>query len=98
MITVGGNRETYRTDSVFPFYCRQCGVVDVNVTGQELFCPRCKSLDVLPYGKEPVSIAPLDEAFPRLMNDDYEAYEGDNLCPKCNTRNMKFSGVDIFLD
>jgi Zn finger protein HypA/HybF involved in hydrogenase expression len=98
MITVGGNRADYRTDSAFPFYCRHCGIADVNITEGKLFCPRCGSSEVLPYGKEPISIEPVEETFPRLMNDDYEAYEDGNLCPKCNTKNMKFGGVDIYLD
>jgi len=32
-VMVGGNRETFHEKSVFPFYCKNCGIVSVNVHG-----------------------------------------------------------------
>ena len=32
-VMVGGNRETIHEKSVFPFYCKTCGIVSVNVHG-----------------------------------------------------------------
>ena len=29
----GGNRETFHEKSVFPFYCKNCGILSVNVHG-----------------------------------------------------------------
>ena len=97
-IFVGGNRASYQKDSSFPFYCQQCGVVEINITLKDLCCPSCHSSEILQYGKEPVSVQPIEESFPILMNNDYGAYQNGNLCPKCKTRNMIFSiGVNAFI-
>ena len=38
-VRVGGNRATHNEHSVFPFYCKNCGIVSVNVHGNTTECP-----------------------------------------------------------
>jgi hypothetical protein len=49
IVRVGGNRRTFTTNSVFPFYCDKCGLVSVNFRDTPIHCPKCESLDVKQY-------------------------------------------------
>ena len=54
-VTVGGSMRNFLEDSRFPFYCETCGIVDVNVAKDDLYCPKCESRDVKQYGIPPIS-------------------------------------------
>lgn len=59
-VTVGGGRYTFREKSLFPFYCKLCGVVEVNIAllndkVLEVPCPSCDAAGTVQYGVPPVS-------------------------------------------
>lgn len=63
-VTVGGGRHTFLNDSSFPFYCRACGLVSVNVAKLpddvvSTSCPECGESDCRQYGTPPVSLVDL---------------------------------------
>jgi hypothetical protein len=60
-VTVGGGRHTFLERSLFPFFCHQCGLVEVNVaklSGKEVStaCPQCQLENATQYGTRPVSV------------------------------------------
>ena len=59
-VTVGGGRHTFREKSLFPFYCKNCGLVEVNIAvlPDKVFeapCPTCDAAATVQYGVPPVS-------------------------------------------
>ena len=95
-VTIGGGMRTYLEDSRFPFYCKFCGLVDVNVAGTELVCPNCESQDVLPYGKPPISIEQVGHAC--IEWNPYKAYKTGNLCPQCKKMTLEFRNTEMMFD
>jgi len=91
-VSVGGN-----TECEFPFYCKECGLVSVNIMG-ELNCPICSSAEINEYGKEPISIKDVSDEYPVIQCYDYEAYWHGNLCPICKQHTMRFGPAEIFFD
>jgi sorbitol-specific phosphotransferase system component IIC len=60
-VTIGGGRLTFLEESVFPFYCCDCGLVEVNVAKlsdqcTEATCPICGKKNITRYGIPPVSL------------------------------------------
>jgi hypothetical protein len=60
-VTVGGSRNTFLDQSSFPFFCGQCGLVNVNVAKLPrrqvaTLCPVCQSPGCTQYGIPPVSL------------------------------------------
>ena len=47
-VTVGGSMRHFHEDSRFPFYCETCGIVDVNVAKDDLYCPKWFDTPILP--------------------------------------------------
>ncbi len=97
-VRVGGGMKTHNEHSVFPFYCKNCGIVEVNIHGNTSECPYawCKSIDIHPYGKEPISKGA--DRFPAIQWGEYKAYRNGNLCPECKKFTLKFSGPEIMFD
>lgn len=95
-ITIGGGRHDHLIDSRFPFYCKKCGLVEVNIRSQGLMCPQCKSADISEYGKSPISIQ--KDGHPAVQWANYSAHKTDNLCPKCNKMTLVFQSPHIFFD
>ena len=97
-VRVGGNRATHNEHSVFPFYCKNCGIVSVNVHGNTTECPYawCKSKDIHPYGKEPISHG--EDRFPSIQWGEYKASRNGNLCPECKNFTLQIGGVEILFD
>lgn len=59
-VTVGGGRHTFLQKSLFPFYCKSCGLVEVNIAvlPDKVFeapCPTCGAAGTVQYGVPPVS-------------------------------------------
>jgi hypothetical protein len=96
-VRVGGKIATHHQDSAFPFYCKNCGIVSVNIHGNTKECPYywCKS-EIQPYGSEAVSIG--KDRFPTIQWGDYMAYHEGNLCPQCKNFTMKFGGAEMHFD
>jgi len=82
---------SYLKDSPFPFYCRNCGLVEANTALGTPICPKCRTTEILQYGKPSVSSVPKD-GYTVLQNFDFEAYPEGNLCPKCKGMTLVFSG------
>jgi hypothetical protein len=96
-VRVGGNMATHHQDSAFPFYCKNCGIVGVNIHENTKECPYywCK-LEIQPYGSEAVSIG--KDRFPTIQCGNYKAYHEGNLCPQCKKFTMKFGGAEMHFD
>ena len=98
-VSVGGNRATYMTDSVFPFYCEKDGLISVNFREEPYKCTWCKSTDIKHYGVPPVSLPPEGERpWPTLQAWDFKAYREGNLCPKCKQMTLVFGGAEMLFD
>ena len=88
LVTVGGNRNTYQTESPFPFFCQTCGLVNVNTIGSNLNCPKCDSKEIKPYGDPSIS-KKLDSV--NVHQSDYQIQKNHNLCPSCLKYTMEFN-------
>jgi len=96
-VTVGGTMKNFLEDSRFPFYCVTCGIVDVNVAKDDLYCPKCESRDIKQYGIPPISNPPLiNRGYVSAGN--YKADALGHLCPACNKKTMEFTRSEITFD
>ena len=93
--TVGGSRSNFQNDSKFPFYCKTCGLVDVNICQSKLRCPTCNSRKLKVYGKPPIS--PKAFEIRELSWDSYSAGARDHLCPQCKKHSLYFE-LSIMFD
>jgi len=91
---VGGTRGGYRSESYFPFFCKRCGLVSVNVA-QKLSCPTCRSMDIQQYGKSPITLEPEVHAY--IQYSGYFADQRYNYCPACKRYMMNFV-IAAFID
>ena len=67
-VDVGGLRSC-RDFLLFPFLCKSCGIVNLNVKEEPFSCPKCHSVDVAEYGVPPASLP----SKKRYRNRKYEA-------------------------
>ena len=97
-VKVGGGMRNFRENSTFPFYCENCGLVEVNVTKEELNCPNCNSLDVKQYGIPPISeVLTSNRGF--ISWGGYQADSKGHKCPACKNKTMEFcSSGEIMFD
>ena len=97
-VKVGGGMRDFKTNSTFPFYCEDCGLVDVNITNEKLHCPKCNSIKVLQYGVPHISEPPIiNRGFVSCWN--YQADPKGHLCPSCKQKTMEFlSAGEIMFD
>ena len=79
-VRTGGTRKTFQTESYFPFYCKNCGLVRVNIAAPHDVCPDCNSASIKPYGDPTTS---LDNKWKPVTCYKYNAPTEGNLCPKC---------------
>jgi hypothetical protein len=86
-VRTGGKRETFQTESYFPFYCKHCGLINVNVAVPHDSCPNCDSSEIKPYGTPTTS---LENRFKMVSCDKYSAPNVGNLCPKCAEFTLNF--------
>lgn len=95
---IGGGMRDFRNNSVFPFYCNTCGLVEVNITKKELCCPKCTSIKVMQYGRSPISDLP-EIKRGSVSWDNYTAELKGHLCPACKQKTMEFlSAGEIMFD
>lgn len=96
-VSVGGSRSSFTTHSYFPFLCKQCGIVSVNVAKENIVCPTCQSEDVEQYGVEGASDLKLKQSnpYPRLQNYDREAFQNGHKCPQCKKFTLTFSTATV---
>ncbi len=60
-VTIGGTRRSFLENSLFPFHCKSCGMVEVNVAKlpddcTEVTCPQCAQEQAIQYGVPPTSL------------------------------------------
>jgi Zn finger protein HypA/HybF involved in hydrogenase expression len=97
-VTIGGGMRDYKVNSKFPFYCKECGLVSVNVQLENLKCPTCGSADINEYGKPPISIRDEADEYPAIEWGNYMAYRHGNLCPNCKEHTMRFGPPETMFD
>ena len=95
IVIVGGGRMDYLTHSKFPFYCKKCGLVDVNISQTPLCCPTCKSTKIKVYGKPPISLK-TSQSQGALRWDSYSAGITGHLCPQCKKHTLSFKLYMMF--
>lgn len=71
-VTIGGGMLSHTECSLFPFYCKNCGLVHVNIAklSDDVYvtvCPECGKDGAVQYGRSPVS---LDDAQIQALLDD----------------------------
>jgi hypothetical protein len=97
-VRIGGGMRDFRENSTFPFYCQTCGLVELNVTKEELRCPKCNSTEANPYGIPPISEPPIINRG-SISWGNYQADLRDHLCPACKQKTMEFcSHGEIMFD
>jgi predicted RNA-binding Zn-ribbon protein involved in translation (DUF1610 family) len=96
-ITVGGDMSTQLQDSRFPFYCRHCGLVEVNTALTTPVCPNCGTADIAQYGQPPVSVVHSHKySAPREFSLAADAT--GNLCPQCKGMTLVFHPPSVPVD
>lgn len=95
-ITIGAFKAEHLLKSKFPFYCSDCGLVEVNVKNNPLLCPVCKSSQIQAYGKPPISLT--QESCATVQCGEYATPVEGNLCPKCNKMTLVFEPVIFYFD
>ena len=99
-VPVGGTMSTFATYSSFPYYCKNCGLVNVNVADEKIFCPKCKSEDIDQYGLDKVSDLKVKQTYPWpcLENIDRTASRDGHLCPDCKNFTLSFKPPTMLVD
>lgn len=103
-VTVGGSRQTFRSNSLFPFHCKNCGIVEVNITSlkNDCFvtpCPLCGDPEATQYGAPTSKWLGIKlgkkpkEAQTALQWGNREAPATGNFCPECKQMTLQFSSM-----
>jgi ssDNA-binding Zn-finger/Zn-ribbon topoisomerase 1 len=103
-VTVGGSRQTFRSHSLFPFHCNNCGIVEVNAANlkNDCFvttCPSCGDPNATQYGAPTSWWGGIklgkkpEEDQTALQWASREAPATENLCPECKQMTMQFSSM-----
>ena len=95
-VKIGGGMADHRENSAFPFYCKTCGLISINIAKEKRICPSCNSTEITQYGKAPVSLPGPHHSAVQWGN--YQARAVDHLCPQCNKHTMVFSGPSVMFD
>ncbi len=100
-VTVGGNKQHFRSKSYFPHYCENCGLVEANIAkaegkGEVPPCPKCGSNDLHEYGTETV-YEPMYDNNVALQWGSYHAMVKGNLCPSCKKMTLIFESSPSIL-
>jgi RNA polymerase subunit RPABC4/transcription elongation factor Spt4 len=97
-VVIGGGMKDFNKDSRFPFYCKDCGLVSVNVQDKNLVCPDCNSTEINEYGIPPISIRNENDKYPAIEWGNFKAYKNGNLCPICKEHAMIFGHPQMMFD
>jgi len=99
-VTIGGWMLNFTTFGLFPYYCKECGLVEVNVKAEKIVCPKCNSADIDQYGLENASDLHLEQSdpFPRIQNFNHEAFQDGHKCPQCKNFTLSFGPAIRFID
>jgi RNA polymerase subunit RPABC4/transcription elongation factor Spt4 len=95
-ISVGGLMSTFNEISEFPFFCKSCGLVSVNIASESLTCPSCKSKEIIQYGDERVSTP--TKFNQSLQWGKYQCGRDNHFCPGCKKFTMVFSWTGVVSD
>jgi len=102
-VKVGGGMFNFPEYWPFPFYCKRCGLVEVNTAKStpanptKPVCPKCGDADINQYGLPPVSeISPSkNPALSTWLGIDSCTR---NFCPACKKMTLVFHSPSIFFD
>ena len=95
-VKIGGGMVDHRENATFPFHCKTCGLVSINVAKEQRICPTCQSTENTQYGKPPVSLTSPKNG--SVQWGKYCAPTVGNLCPRCQKHTMVFGGPSIMFD
>jgi len=93
-VVVGAGRDDFQTNSKFPFYCKRCALVDVNICTDSLICPECSDSDLVQYGTAPISPDGSQSFY--MQWRQYRAGRNGHLCPSCRGLNLSFDRYMMF--
>ncbi len=93
-VRIGGGMLTFLTESVFPHYCKRCGLVEVNICERKKRCPTCSSSRVYAYGSSRVS--PHDNGDRTIAWQEYAASASQHFCPSCKKYHLNFEEIGSF--
>ena len=95
-VKIGGGMADHRKNSAFPFYCKTCGLISINIAKEDRACPTCNSSDITQYGKAPVSLPGSHTS--AVQWGEYKARAVEHLCPKCGKHTMVFDEPSMMFD
>ena len=88
-ILIGGGRRDFNEVCLFPALCYGCNhVVQVNLIGPPLSCPKCESLKVKPYTDS--SLAKGDGENDVITWGEHHLTDGHYQCPACGQSTLRF--------
>ena len=93
-VTVAGNMTDYQQESFFPFLCKRCGLIEVNICQKRLRCPQCSSSRIHAYGSARVS--PHDIGDREVAWQQYLAGSSKHRCPSCQNHHLAFELFCLF--
>lgn len=76
-VNAAGDMSCQAEASRFPFYCANCGLVEVDTGLSAPVCPNCGRADIAQYGQPPVPVGH-SHKYP----ESQEPMRG--MCPACN--------------
>ena len=97
-VFVGGRRQSFNTKSVFPYYCKKCGLVEVNTVANDICCSQCGAKDVVAYGHKSISNTGDQETVTAIEWGENRANRNGNLCPACKNFTLTFGTPEVFVD
>ena len=83
-VSVGGTRRNFLQHATYPFYCKYCGLVEVNIAQikdsvVDVYCPKCGEGGCRQYGEPPISpqwVMPTAHWWKRLIGNKTYHYRG----------------------
>lgn len=107
-ITVGGSRQTFRSNSLFPFHCKNCGIVEVNTTSLKNDCfitpyQLCGDPEATQYGAPTskchgIKLSKKSAAAQTALQwGSRKAPATGNLCPECKQMTLQFSSMPTII-
>ncbi|MDH7912086.1 hypothetical protein [Winogradskyella sp. SYSU M77433] len=96
-ILIGSGKLNFKKTEYFPCHCKYCNnMVEGNLKSKDLFCPNCKSPDIIPYNNKTLTGSVGDSIIARSF--DKVLTNGTYKCPSCQKNNLKFHDQRVFWD
>jgi hypothetical protein len=103
-VTIGGGMKIFNQYSLFPHYCKNCGLVQVNIAenpGYQPACPKCMNPNIPEYGSHELQDPGTTDSdganqSVRLWGD-YGMQGKGNLCPVCKDFSLPMNSMPEIL-